>query len=296
MADVANPTDRAALVERFSVAGFVAPEEEADDLMAHAAGDPDFLEAIVARRLTGEPLAWITGQVQFCGVAVQVDAGVYVPRPQSQELARRAMALLPAEGAAIDLCTGTGAIAKVLSTAHPRARVVASDADRRAVACARSNGVEAFEGDLFAPLPVELHAIVDGGIDGGIDDGVDDGVDVIVAVAPYVPTPALDLLQRDTLAFESPLSYDGGPDGTDILRRVLRESPRFLRHGGVVLLELGGDQAELLQDDLARFGYGEVITLIDDEGDVRGIEAKISGDSSGGGGGGDTTATSNSNR
>jgi len=94
---------------------------------------------------------------------------------------------------------------------------------------------------------------------------------------PYVPTPALALLQRDTLAFESPLPYDGGPDGTGILRRVLRESPRFLRSGGVVLLELGGDQAELLQDDLVRLGYGEVSTLIDDEGDVRGIEAARGG-------------------
>ena len=102
-------------------------------------------------------------------------------------------------------------------------------------------------------------------------------MDVIVGVVPYVPTPALDLLQRDTLAFESPLSYDGGPDGTDILRRVLRQSPRFLRHGGVVLLELGGEQAELLEDDLARLGYGDVITLIDDEGDVRGIEARAGG-------------------
>jgi release factor glutamine methyltransferase len=261
MAAMAMSTDRTVLVEQFAVAGFVAPEEEADDLMAHAAGDGDLLEAIVARRLTGEPLAWITGHVQFCGVAVRVDPGVYVPRPQSRELAHRAVALLPEEGTAVDLCTGTGAIAKVLSTAHPRARVVGSDVDRHAVTCARSNGVEAFEGDLFAPLPKELHG----------------GVDVIVAVVPYVPTPALDLLQRDTLAFESPLSYDGGPDGTDILRRVLRESPRFLRDGGVVLLELGGEQADLLADDLARFGYADVITLIDDEGDVRGIEATTGG-------------------
>ena len=124
MADVAIPGDRAALIERFSLAGFVAPEEEVDDLMAHAAGDGGQLEAIVARRLTGEPLAWITGHVPFCGATLRVDPGVYVPRPQSQELARRAVALLPEEGTAIDLCTGTGAIAKLLSTARPRARVV----------------------------------------------------------------------------------------------------------------------------------------------------------------------------
>jgi len=258
---VAIATDRAVLAALFSKAGFVAPEDEPDDLIAHAAGDADLLGAIVDRRLTGEPLAWITGHVQFCEVDIRVDPGVYVPRGQSQALARRAVALLGEGGTAIDLCTGTGAIAKVLSTAHPRARAVASDVDPRAIACARSNGVEAFEGDLFAPLPWVLQGCTD----------------VVVAVVPYVPTPALALLQRDTLAFESPLPYDGGPDGTGILRRVLRESPRFLRSGGVVLLELGGDQAELLQDDLVRLGYGEVSTLIDDEGDVRGIEAARGG-------------------
>jgi release factor glutamine methyltransferase len=83
------------------------------------------------------------------------------------------------------------------------------------------------------------------------------------------------MLQRDTFAFESTLSYDGGPDGTDILRRVLRESPRFLRPGGALLLELGGEQADALRPDLARLGYIEVSVLVDDEGNVRGIESRL---------------------
>ncbi len=132
---------------------------------------------------------------------------------------------------AIDLCTGTGAVAKTLATCRPGARVVASDLDERAVACAAANGVEAYCGDLFAPLPRSLEGCVH----------------VVVGVVPYVPTPALGLLARDTLAFESPLSYDGGPDGTEVLRRVLSECPRFLRHGGALLLELGGEQAEALR-------------------------------------------------
>jgi release factor glutamine methyltransferase len=89
---------------------------------------------------------------------------------------------------------------------------------------------------------------------------------------PYVPTPALPLLHHDALTFEARLSYDGGPDGLDVLRRVLAESPRFLRAGGVVLFELGGEQADLLRDDLERLGYGEVTILRDDDDDVRGIE------------------------
>jgi release factor glutamine methyltransferase len=257
MTDVAVPSDRDALVALFSRSGFVAPEDEADDLIVHAAGDAERLRALVERRLTGEPLPWITGHMQFCEIEIRVDPGVYVPRWQSQALAHRAVTRLPPSGTAIDLCTGTGAIARVLSTAHPRARIVATDIDGRAIACALANGVEAFRGDLFAPLPRSLEGCAD----------------VVVGVVPYVPTTALALLQRDALAFESPLSYDGGPDGTDILRRVLHDSPRFLRPGGVLLLELGGEQAEALRDDMAHLGYDDVIVLLDDEGDVRGVEA-----------------------
>ena len=92
-----------------------------------------------------------------------------------------------------------------------------------------------------------------------------------------MPTPELPLLQRDTLTFESPLSYDGGEDGTGVLRRALRESRRFLRSGGALLLELGGRQAGALAGDLERHGYTESTTLVDEEGDVRGIEATWSG-------------------
>jgi release factor glutamine methyltransferase len=94
-------------------------------------------------------------------------------------------------------------------------------------------------------------------------------------VVPYVPTPDLPLLQRDTLAFESARSYDGGHDGTEILRRVLADGPRFLRRGGALLLELGGDQAEALRGDLVDHGYVDVTVLVDEDGDVRGIEATL---------------------
>jgi release factor glutamine methyltransferase len=237
--------------------GFIAAEEESQELRAYAAGDAALLDSAVRRRLTGEPLAWITGAVSFCGANVRVDPDVYVPRWLSEPLARRAVDRLPEDGTAVDLCTGSGAIARVLTTYHPRARVVATDVDARAVACAAANGVEVYGGDLFAPLPGELTGCVD----------------VIVAVVPYVPTPELSLLQRDTFTFETPLSYDGGPDGTDILRRVIRDSPRYLTRGGTLLLELGRDQAHLLTDELVRHGFGDLSILIDEDGDVRGVAA-----------------------
>ena len=252
-----RPRDRGAIAGLLSSSGFLAAEEETDELLARAGGDAELLDALVVRRLTGEPLAWITGTAPFCGLEIRVDPGVYVPRRQSEPLAHRAVARLPARGAAIDLCTGAGAIARTLMTARPDARVVACDVDERAVACARANGVEAYDGDLLAPLPAALEG----------------QVDVLVAVPPYVPAPELPLLQRDTFAFESPLAYDGGPDGTELLRRALADGRRFLRRGGALLLELGGGQADTLGDDLARLGYREVTVLADEDGDARGIEA-----------------------
>jgi len=256
---VPAPSDPAALAELLADAGFVAAAEEADELLARAAGDAELLDALVARRLTGEPLAWITGSVTFCGLEVRVDPGVYVPRWQSEPLALRAAERLPADGLAIDVCTGAGAVAKTLMARRPGARVVATDVDERAVACARRNGVDAHRGDLLAPLPRTLEG----------------RVDVVVGVVPYVPTPDLPLLQRDTLTFESTLSYDGGEDGTALLRRVAAESARFLRPGGALLLELGGPQADALRDDLARLHYVDVGVLRDEEGDVRGIETTL---------------------
>jgi release factor glutamine methyltransferase len=245
------------LAATLAQAGFVAAEDEARELLHCVGGDEAALDAAVQRRLDGEPLAWITGRTSFDGLDVRVDPGVYVPRWQSIELAHRAAARLPEAGTAVDLCTGSGAVALSLRRARPQARVAATDADPRAVACARANGVDVLLGDLFDPLPHDLFGVVD----------------VVVAVTPYVPTRALRLLPRDTLAHEDAGHYDGGPDGTAVMARVAARAPAFLRPGGSLLLELGGDQAVVLRPFLRGLGYSGLETWADEDGDVRGIEA-----------------------
>jgi release factor glutamine methyltransferase len=232
---------------------------EADELVARAAGDAAVLDALVARRLAGEPLAWITGSTVFCGRRLRIDQGVYVPRPHTELLARRAVERCPPAGTAIDVCTGCGAVAATIAAERPGVRVIATDADERAVACARANGVDARLGDLLEPLP--------GGLDGAAD--------VLVAVVPYVPTSELRLLQRDTFAFESTAAYDGGRDGALLLRRVVAEAPPLMRRGGALLLELGGGQEGLLAPDMSRGGFTAVSVLRDEDGDVRGVEATL---------------------
>jgi release factor glutamine methyltransferase len=247
----------ASVTNRLADAGFIAAREEAEELLASAANHDALLESLLARRLRGEPLAWITGTTTFCGLDVRVAPGVYVPRWQSEPLARRAIARLPDDGTAIDLCTGSGCLAMTLTSQRPRARVVATELDDRAVACATSNGVEVYTGDLFEPLPRELTG----------------ATDVVVGVVPYVPSASMAYLPRDTFAYEDALAYDGGNDGTVVLRRAIRESPLFLRPGGVLLLELGGDEAEALRSDFTRQGFDDIVVFGDDDGDVRGVEA-----------------------
>jgi release factor glutamine methyltransferase len=92
---------------------------------------------------------------------------------------------------------------------------------------------------------------------------------------PYVPTGALGLLARDTLTFETAAHYDGGAEGTALLVRVVAEAPRFLRPGGALVLELGGDQAEQLGAAMEGRGYAEIETWCDGDGDVRGIEGTL---------------------
>ena len=87
---------------------------------------------------------------------MSVCPGVYVPRPQTEALAREAIARLPRRGLAVDLCTGSGAIAVAVGRARPEARVLATEIEPAAVACARGNGVDVYLGDLTAPLPEEV--------------------------------------------------------------------------------------------------------------------------------------------
>lgn len=240
-------------------AGCVAADEEAVELMA-AARDGDELQQMLDRRLTGEPLAWITGTVDFCDLAVAVDPGVYVPRWQSEPLALLAARLLSADGWGVDLCTGSGAIGLVMQSAHPGARVVATELDPLAAACARRNGLVVYEGNLDEPLPAELAS----------------QVDVMVGVLPYVPSEAIHLLPRDVQHFEPRTALDGGNGGLQLIAPVVRRAPGWLKPGGWLLLEVGSDQIAEMAAMLAEAGFEAIGQLRDDDGDLRGIYGRRS--------------------
>jgi release factor glutamine methyltransferase len=244
-------------LERLTRAGCIAAPEELEELVLASDGDATLLDQFVERRCTGEPLAWITGSTVFCGMRVRVSPGVYVPRPHSELLAERSLELLPADGRALDLCTGCGAIAAVLQARRPGAQVLATDLDPGAVACASANGVHAIKGDLFD----------------GIDPAWHGSVDVVVGVLPYVPRDELEFLARDVLDHEPVLALDGGDAGLEVVRRAISDAPTWLRAGGALVLEIGGQQAGHLEHDLAASGLELAELLRDEDGDVRALVA-----------------------
>jgi release factor glutamine methyltransferase len=231
-----------------AAAGCVSARAEADWLLEEAV-DEASLRAMVARRVAGEPLQYVIGWAPFGPLRLVVGPGVFVPRPETEGLADRAATRLrsrpePPEGSgeprggarvrpiAVDVCTGSGAIACFLAAEVPGARVLATELDPGALAWARRNadryGVELLAGDLDEPLPAALAG----------------RVDVLCANVPYVPSGAIATLPTDVRDHEPRLALDGGPDGLDVLRRLVARAGHWLAPGGGLLCEIGEDQAE----------------------------------------------------
>jgi release factor glutamine methyltransferase len=205
------------IVHRLREAGCVFAEEEAALIL----NDGRDIETLVSRRERGEPLAHVLGWVDFGGVLVHVDPGVFVPRPQTVALAEAAAALRPS--VALDLFAGAGAIAKLVQHRNPDARVVACEL--HVEECLRENVREVYESDVDSGVTVELEGVVD----------------VLTANVPYVPTPELQYVPHDG---EPDDALDGGDDGLRWFRAVIDCAPRWLRPGATLLMECATHQLD----------------------------------------------------
>ncbi len=234
----AGPVPPPAVVARLRAAGCVFAEEEAA-LLVEAADDAAALDALVARRVGGEPLEQVLGWAELAGLRVRVAPGVFVPRRRTELLVRLALRAL-ARGAAgeppvvVDLCCGSGAAGLAVAVgARAAGRAVelhAADVDPTAVACAQGNlaGVgQVYAGDLYAALPRHLRG----------------RVAVLVANAPYVPTAAIADMPREAREHEPAVALDGGTDGLDLHRRIAADATAWLAPGGRLLVETSRRQA-----------------------------------------------------
>jgi release factor glutamine methyltransferase len=219
-----------AVVLALRAAGCVFAEEEAGLLMGAARNEQDFV-SMVQQRISGIPLEHILGWAEFCGSRMVVEPGVFVPRRRTEFLVRQAALVAKPGAVVVDLCCGSGAIGAALSDQLGSCQLYGADIDPLAVACAARNigprGGQVFQGDLFEPLPPELRG----------------RVDVLLVNAPYVPTGSIAMMPPEARLHEPLTALDGGSDGLDVQRRVVRDSPEWLSPGGTLLIETSDEQA-----------------------------------------------------
>lgn len=237
--------------------------------------------ACLARRLSGEPLQYVLGWEEFCGLRLRVTPEVLIPRPETELLVEWAVEIcraLPAEdparngsgnplaagrGIAIDLGTGSGAIACALAANSADLVVFGVDHSARALAVAEGNvralglqsRVRLAQGDLFEPVAELARA-----------------VDLVIANPPYIPSGLIGALPLEVRGWEPTLALDGGPDGMAVHRRIMAGAPAILRSGGWLLMELGEGQAGSLTRALEG---GEAFDRITVRRDLAGVERMI---------------------
>lgn len=258
------------------------------DLLAHpereltSAAESAFSE-LVRRRASRYPLPYLTGVREFMGLRFHVNPHVLIPRPETEVLVEAAIEALRAghhesEGAhllAVDVGTGSGAIAVSLAHTVPEARVLATDLSPEACATARLNAhrlgvadrVEVLQGDLLDPLSARC----------GPQVPPPSRAAVVCANLPYIPDECWPSLQPEVRDWEPEVALRGGPGGLHVIDRFLEQVPGFLRPGGRLFLEIGpeADQGARVAERLrATGGWDEVTVLRDLAGLVRVVTAR----------------------
>jgi len=266
---------------RFTERRLDTPRLDAEILIAHALSlsrvqlyvqhDRPLLPAelaaireLIKRRQAGESVAYVVGKKEFWGLELAVDARVLVPRPDTETLVEEGRDRLDAAAHAPerigDVGTGSGAVALALKKVRPAASVFAADLSADALAVARANAerlaleVTFVEGDLAAPLAAH------------------GPFSLLAANLPYVATGDLAGLAPEVRA-EPVRALDGGPDGLDLVRRLVTEAPALLASGGALALEIGAGQADATAALLEAAGFTDVRR----RRDLGGIERVVSG-------------------
>ena len=218
------------------------------------------------RRIAREPLQHIVGTQAFRHVAIKVSGDALVPRPETEVLAGWALELLPPPPRTplvIDVGTGSGCIACALASERPDLTVVALDASPRAVALARDN-VAAL--GLAERVTVEVSDVF------SAVRAV--RADLIVSNPPYLPTSLIPTLAPEVSHHDPRLALDGGPDGLDVIRRLVEAAPRWLAPAGRLVLETaGGAQARAVVALMSARGFVRVET----RPDLAGVERFVAG-------------------
>ena len=220
------------------------------------------LEGFVTRLLEGEPLQYVLGETVFMGHPFKVDRRALIPRPETELLVE---AVLKNEGlwhkelpCVADIGTGSGCIAISLTMASPRAKFQAVDISPAALDLARENAralgvedrIDFIQGDLLEPLDPE-------------------SLDAIVSNPPYVATSEYARLPREIHDHEPPMALEGGRDGLSVISRLVQQAATRLKSGGILLMEIGENQAAQVRELMEAAGFFNVEILKDLAGQDR---------------------------
>ena len=231
-------------------AWLITHENDALDLIIGQASNHAAFEALLKRRLTGEPIAYILGRREFYGLNLKVTPDTLIPRPDTETLVEVALGKIsPQEKSQIlDLGTGTGAIALAIAKHRPQTLVTALDASQAALNVAVENAQNLAITNINFRLSDWFSAL--------IRENNKQKFDVIVSNPPYIETNDAHLKQGD-LRFEPLSALASGADGLDAIRAIITQAPQHLNPHGWLLLEHGYIQASKVADLLKQAGFRE---------------------------------------
>lgn len=226
-------------------------------------------EAMVRRRLAGEPVAYITGVWEFRGLPMEVSRDVLIPRIDTEVLAELAIKYLRGTGRldarVLDLCSGTGCIGCAIAAELPRVRVVLADVSAAAMDISRRNVERNGLGGRVSFLPADVTKqppLMTGSFD------------LVVSNPPYIPTMEILTLDPSVRDYEPVWALDGGEDGLDFYRAILKNWAGVIRQGGELMFEVGEDQAERVKDLMRMAGLREARSFPDTQNIQRVVAAK----------------------
>ena len=226
-------------------------------------------EEMVQRRLAGEPVAYITGVWEFRGLPMEVSRDVLIPRVDTEVLAETAIKYLKDTGRldarVLDLCSGTGCIGCAIAAELPRVRVVLADVSAAAMDISRRNVERNGLGGRVSFLPADVTKqppLMTGSFD------------LVVSNPPYIPTMEILTLDPSVRDYEPVWALDGGEDGLDFYRAILKNWASVIRQGGELMFEVGEDQAERVKDLMRMAGLREARSFPDTQNIQRVVAAK----------------------
>jgi len=252
-----------------SAAADKTKEEFARDMKLYVnRGFEEKVHELMARRLTGEPLAYIIGSWEFYGIPIEVTRDVMIPRIDTEVLVSQAIAMakwLPAGSRILDLCCGSGCVGLAIAKSLPQVKVVLGDVSPEAMKISRANVVLNKLTSRVTCAIVDAQRTPPYSLLGEFD--------LIVSNPPYIPTDDIAGLDETVRDHEPLLALDGGPDGLKFYRSIATEWKKIVKPEGAFLFECGVDQAADVADILITNGMNRIIRCKD----TLGIERVVVG-------------------